>query len=57
MVAEGMFRSHKALLETRRIFRQTNEAIRGYVFCTFLAPVFRKELEDRLATARVRASG
>ena len=54
LVVEQMFRSHKALLETRPIFHQTDEAIRGHVFCTFLALVLRKELEDRLAVARVK---
>ena len=54
LVVEQMFRSHKALLETRPIFHQTDEAIRGHVFCTFLALVLRKELDDRLAVARVK---
>jgi hypothetical protein len=54
LVVEQMFRSHKALLETRPIFHQTDEAIRGHVFCTFLALVLRKELEDRLAVAQVK---
>jgi hypothetical protein len=54
LVVEQMFRSHKALLETRPIFHQTDEAIRGHVFGTFLALVLRKELEDRLAAARVK---
>ena len=55
LVVEQMFRSHKALLETRPIFHQTDEAIRGHVFCTFLALVLRKELEDRLAVAQVKS--
>jgi hypothetical protein len=54
LVVEQMFRSHKALLQTRPIFHQTDEAIRGHVFCTFLALVLRKELEDRLAVAQVK---
>jgi hypothetical protein len=54
LVVEQMFRSHKDLLETRPIFHQTDEAIRGHVFCTFLALVLRKELEDRLAAAQVK---
>ncbi len=37
---------HKALLATRPIFHQTDEAIRGHVFCSFLALVLRKELEE-----------
>ncbi|MFL5286196.1 MAG: hypothetical protein ACJ8AW_35770 [Rhodopila sp.] len=51
---EQMFRSHKALLETRPIFHQTDAAIRGHVFCTFLALVLRKELDDRLAARRLK---
>jgi DDE family transposase len=54
LVVEQMFRSHKALLETRPIFHQTDEAIRGHVFCTFLALALRKELEDRLAVAQLK---
>lgn len=47
---EKIFRSSKSLLETRPIFHQRDETIRGHVFCSFLALVLRKELEDRLAT-------
>jgi Transposase DDE domain len=54
LVVEQMFRSHKALLETRPIFHQTDEAIRGHVFCTFLALVLRKELDDRLAAQQLK---
>ena len=54
LVVEQLFRSHKALLATRPIFHQTDEAIRGYVFCSFLALVLRKELEERLAAARLK---
>jgi transposase len=39
----------KAELRTRPIFHRTDAAIRGHVFCTFLALVLRKELADRLA--------
>ena len=41
----------KALLATRPIFHKYDETIRGHVFCSFLALVLRKELEDRLAAA------
>ena len=54
LVVEQLFRSHKALLATRPIFHQTDEAIRGHVFCSFLALVLRKELEERLAAARLK---
>lgn len=46
---EQLFRSAKSLLETRPIFHQRAETIRGHVFCSFLALILRKELEDRLA--------
>jgi hypothetical protein len=31
------------------VFHRTDAAIRGHIFCTFLALVLRKELLDRLA--------
>ena len=37
----------KAELRTRPIFHRTDAAIRGHVFCSFLALVLRKELADR----------
>ena len=52
---EDIFRITKSILDTRPIYHQTNEAIRGHVFCTFLALVLRKALEDRLAAAHVKA--
>jgi hypothetical protein len=51
---EDIFRTTKSILDTRPIYHQTDEAIRGHVFCSFLALVLRKALEDRLAAARVR---
>jgi hypothetical protein len=45
---EEMFRAAKTLLETRPIFHKCDETIRGHVFCTFLALLLRKELQDRL---------
>ena len=47
-MVEDIFRSMKSLLETRPIFHKRDETIRGHVFCTFLALVLRKELQDRL---------
>jgi len=46
---EDVFRSMKSLLDTRPIFHKRDETIRGHVFCSFLALVLRKELEDCLA--------
>jgi transposase len=48
-MVEAVFRSMKSLLDTRPIFHKCDETIRGHVFCSFLALVLRKELEDRLA--------
>ena len=45
---ERVFRDVKSLLETRPIFHQCDETIRGHVFCSFLALVLRKELQNRL---------
>ena len=45
---EEMFRSMKSLLETRPIYHKCDATIRGHVFCSFLALVLRKELQDRL---------
>jgi hypothetical protein len=47
-MVEEMFRAAKTLLETRPVFHQCDETIRGHVFCSFLALVLRKELQDRL---------
>jgi transposase len=48
---EQAFRDIKSILETRPVFHQTNETIRGHVFCSFLALVLRKELDSRLEKA------
>lgn len=37
------------VLETRPVYHQRNETIRGRVFCNLLALVLRKELDRRLA--------
>ena len=41
-------------LQTRPIYHQSDEAIRGHVLCSFLALVLAKELEDRLAAAGLK---
>ncbi len=48
---EQVFRDMKSVLETRPVFHQTDETIRGHVFCSFLALVLRKELEGHLEKA------
>jgi transposase len=46
-MVEDVFRSMKSLLDTRPIYHKCDETIRGHVFCSFLALLLRKELEDR----------
>jgi len=41
---ETLFRAAKASFDTRPIFHQSDAAIRGHVFCSFLALVLAKEL-------------
>jgi hypothetical protein len=48
---EQLFRSAKSLLATRPIFHKCDDTIRGHVFCSFLALVLRRDLQDRLAAA------
>lgn len=52
---ERLFRTTKILLETRPIVHQTDAAIRGPVFCSFLALILAKALEDRLAAHGIAA--
>jgi len=47
-MVEDVFRTMKSLLDTRPIYHKCDETIRGHVFCSFLALVLRKELQDRL---------
>ena len=51
LLVEQVFRDVKSVLETRPVFHQTDETIRGHVFCSFLALVLRKELDQRLEKA------
>jgi hypothetical protein len=45
---EQLLRQAKAVLATRPIYHSSDMAIRGHVFCSFLALLLAKELEDRL---------
>jgi hypothetical protein len=51
---EDLFRQAKAALRTRPIYHSSDAAIRGHVFCSFLALVLRKELQDRCRIAGFR---
>ena len=53
LAVEQDFLAAKTLLATRPIFHRTDAAIRGHIFCTFLALVLRKELMDRLTARRL----
>ena len=48
LMVERIFRDMKSVLETRPIFHRCDETIRGHVFCSFLALVLRKELDQAL---------
>ena len=52
---EAIFRTAKSILETRPIHHQSDAAIAGHLFCSFLALLLRKELDERLADAGVAA--
>jgi Transposase DDE domain len=43
---EDLFRRAKAILKTRPIYHSSDAAIRGHVFCSFLALMLQKELAD-----------
>ena len=47
LMVEALFRAAKATFDTRPIFHSCDAAIRGHVFCSFLALVLAKELQDR----------
>jgi len=47
-MVEDMFRTMKSILETRPIYHKRDETIRGHVFCSFLALLLRRALEERL---------
>ena len=50
---EAIFRTAKSILETRPVFHQSDAAIAGHLFCSFLALLLRKELDERLTAAGV----
>ena len=50
---EDLFRRAKSVLRTRPIYHSADAAIRGHVFCSFLALVLQKELTDRCRAAGI----
>ena len=53
-MVERIFRSMKTLLETRPIYHRSDNAIRGHVFCSFLALLLIKELNIRLENKEMK---
>ncbi len=53
LTVENLFRRAKAQMRTRPIYHSCDAAIRGHVFCSFLALVLQKELADRCRAAGV----
>jgi hypothetical protein len=50
---EDLFRRTKAIMRTRPIFHSSDAAIRGHVFCSFLALLMQKHLDDLARRAGV----
>jgi hypothetical protein len=51
---EQLFRTAKALMRTRPIYHSSDAAIRGHVFCSFLALVLCKDLDARCRKAGIQ---
>ncbi|MBB4267858.1 IS1634 family transposase [Roseospira visakhapatnamensis] len=51
---EAVFRTAKALMHTHPIYHSSDAAIRGHVFCSFLALVLRKDLQARCEAAGLK---
>ncbi|MCU4160827.1 IS1634 family transposase [Acidiphilium sp. AL] len=49
---EQSFLTSKTLMATRPVYHRTDAAIRGHIFCTFLALILRHELLARLANRK-----
>jgi hypothetical protein len=50
-IVEDIFRTAKPIVNTRPVFHQRDDTIRGHVFCSFLALLLRKELIDHFVAA------
>jgi transposase len=48
LMVEEAFGTPKSLLETQPIYHHCDDTIRGHVFCSSLALVLWKELDDRM---------
>src|SRR3989339_35374 len=47
-MVETIFRTIKSILANRPVFHKCDETIRGHVFCSFLALILMKELQERI---------
>jgi transposase len=52
---EAIFRTAKSVPETRPVFHRSDAAIAGHLFCSLLALLLRKELDEQLTAAGVNA--
>jgi len=48
LMVEDIFRTMKSILDTRPVYHKCDDNISGHVFCSFLALVLRKNLQDRI---------
>ena len=48
LMVENAFRTAKSILEVRPIYHKCDDTIRGHVFCSFLALLLLKELQDTM---------
>jgi len=51
---ETLFQRAKTVMRTRPIFHSSDAAIRGHVFCSFLALALQKHLDDLLREAGIK---
>jgi hypothetical protein len=54
LTVEALFRAAKASFDTRPVFHSSDAAIRGHVFCSFLALLLQKELFESCADAGLK---
>ncbi|HKM71733.1 MAG TPA: hypothetical protein VJX94_17030 [Stellaceae bacterium] len=57
LAVEDNFKTAKAVLATRPIFHRTDAAMRGHIFCTFLALVSRMAIDHRRSRRPERGRG
>jgi len=55
LMVENAFRTAKSILEVRPIYHKCDDTIRGHVFCSFLALLLLKELQDTMQSRGCQA--